>query len=83
MKDWQANTVYKGDYNAYHHVIQWFWIAMHSFPDELRLRFLQFVTGTSRVPMNGFAELQGSGGCQKFTIQSLNDFTKLPIAHTW
>ena len=56
---------------------------MHSFPDELRLRFLQFVTGTSRVPMNGFAELQGSGGCQKFTIQSLNDFTKLPIAHTW
>lgn len=26
---------------------------------EKRIRFLQFVTGTSRVPMNGFAELYG------------------------
>lgn len=26
---------------------------------EKRIRLLQFVTGTSRVPMNGFAELYG------------------------
>ena len=26
---------------------------------ENRARLLQFVTGTSKVPMNGFAELQG------------------------
>ena len=26
---------------------------------EMRARLLQFVTGTSKVPMNGFAELQG------------------------
>lgn len=26
---------------------------------EGRARLLQFVTGTSKVPMNGFAELQG------------------------
>ena len=25
----------------------------------MRARLLQFVTGTSKVPMNGFAELQG------------------------
>lgn len=27
---------------------------------EKRIRLLQFVTGTSRVPMNGFAELYGN-----------------------
>lgn len=26
---------------------------------EKRIRLLQFVTGTSRVPMNGFLELYG------------------------
>jgi E3 ubiquitin-protein ligase NEDD4 len=83
IKDWQINTLYKGEYNPQHVVIQWFWMAMYSFPNELRLRFLQFVTGTSRVPMNGFAELQGSNGYQKFTIQSWGDFNKLPRAHTW
>lgn len=82
IKDWQANTVFKGEYNPQHRVIQWFWMAMYSFPNELRLRFLQFVTGTSRVPMNGFAELQGSNGYQKFTIQSWGDYKQLPRAHT-
>ena len=32
---------------------------MESYDSELQARLLQFVTGTSRVPMNGFAELQG------------------------
>lgn len=76
------NTAFKGEYNPQHRVIQWFWMAMYSFPNELRLRFLQFVTGTSRVPMNGFAELQGSNGYQKFTIQSWGDYKQLPRAHT-
>ena len=83
IKDWQINTIIKGEYNMQHRVIQWFWMAMYSFPNELRLRFLQFVTGTSRVPMNGFAELQGSNGYQKFTIQSWGDYKSLPRAHTW
>lgn len=82
IKDWQINTIFKGEYNMQHRVIQWFWMAMYSFPNELRLRFLQFVTGTSRVPMNGFAELQGSNGYQKFTIQSWGDYKSLPRAHT-
>ena len=30
---------------------------------EMRARLLQFVTGTSKVPMNGFAELQGLCDC--------------------
>ena len=49
---------------------------------ESRIRLLQFVTGTSRVPMNGFSELQGSNGPQKFTIEKWGDSDKLPRAHT-
>lgn len=33
---------------------------------EKRIRLLQFVTGTSRVPMNGFAELYGE--IHKYTM---------------
>lgn len=29
---------------------------------------MQFVTGTSKVPLEGFAALQGIGGPQKFQI---------------
>jgi hypothetical protein len=49
---------FQGHYNPNHIVIQHFWRAVLSFSNEKRSRLLQFVTGTSRVPMNGFKELQ-------------------------
>ena len=48
--------------------VRWFWEAVHSFTLEQRARLLQFVTGTSRVPLNGFSELCGSNGPQRFCI---------------
>ena len=56
---------------------------MKSFDLETRACLLQFVTGTSRVPMNGFAELYGSNGPQKFTIEPWGTAHSLPRAHTW
>ncbi|KAI9587432.1 hypothetical protein GQX74_003278 [Glossina fuscipes] len=72
VKDWRENTLYKGDYHQNHIIIQWFWRAVLSFSNEMRSRLLQFVTGTSRVPMNGFKELYGSNGPQMFTIENFN-----------
>ena len=57
--------------------------AVYSFNNETRSRLLQFVTGTSRVPMNGFAELYGSNGPQLFTIEKWGNAAQLPRAHTW
>ena len=54
VKDWRDNTEYK-NCTANERVILWFWRLVLSFGDEKRSRLLQFVTGTSRVPMNGFA----------------------------
>ena len=40
-------------------VVQWFWQIVESYSEELRARLLQFVTGSSRVPLQGFKALQG------------------------
>nr|XP_019010464.1 uncharacterized protein I206_04933 [Kwoniella pini CBS 10737]OCF49245.1 hypothetical protein I206_04933 [Kwoniella pini CBS 10737] len=51
--------------------ISWFWRALRSFSQEERSRFLMFVTSSSRVPLGGFTQLQGSSGTQPFQIQKL------------
>uniref|UniRef100_A0A8D2LUW1 E3 ubiquitin-protein ligase n=1 Tax=Varanus komodoensis TaxID=61221 RepID=A0A8D2LUW1_VARKO len=82
VNDWREHTKYKNGYGANHVVIQWFWKAVLMMDSEKRIRLLQFVTGTSRVPMNGFAELYGSNGPQLFTIECWGSPDKLPRAHT-
>ena len=73
---------FQGDYHPNHIVIQWFWRVVLSFNNEMRSRLLQFVTGTSRVPMNGFKELYGSNGPQPFTIEKWGSPNNFPRAHT-
>ncbi|XP_069379745.1 E3 ubiquitin-protein ligase NEDD4 isoform X1 [Paralichthys olivaceus] len=82
VNDWRENTKYKNGYCSNHVVIQWFWKTVLLMDAEKRIRLLQFVTGTSRVPMNGFAELYGSNGPQLFTIEQWGTRDKLPRAHT-
>ncbi|XP_033840480.1 E3 ubiquitin-protein ligase NEDD4-like isoform X1 [Periophthalmus magnuspinnatus] len=82
VNDWKENTKYKNGYCSNHVVIQWFWKTVLLMDAEKRIRLLQFVTGTSRVPMNGFAELYGSNGPQLFTIEQWGTREKLPRAHT-
>ncbi|XP_051907248.1 E3 ubiquitin-protein ligase NEDD4-like isoform X10 [Hippocampus zosterae] len=82
VNDWRQHTVYKNGYCPNHPVIQWFWKVVLLMDAEKRIRLLQFVTGTSRVPMNGFAELYGSNGPQLFTIEQWGTADKLPRAHT-
>ncbi|XP_006859325.1 PREDICTED: NEDD4-like E3 ubiquitin-protein ligase WWP1 [Chrysochloris asiatica] len=50
--------------------------------NEVRMRLLQFVTGTCRLPLGGFAELMGSNGPQKFCIEKVGKDTWLPRSHT-
>uniref|UniRef100_A0ABI7Z2J6 E3 ubiquitin-protein ligase n=1 Tax=Felis catus TaxID=9685 RepID=A0ABI7Z2J6_FELCA len=82
VNDWREHTKYKNGYSVNHQVIQWFWKAVLMMDSEKRIRLLQFVTGTSRVPMNGFAELYGSNGPQSFTVEQWGTPEKLPRAHT-
>ncbi|KAI5299563.1 hypothetical protein KEM55_002004, partial [Ascosphaera atra] len=82
VDDWKANTDYN-NYTASSPTVQWFWRAVRSFDKEERAKLLQFVTGTSKVPLNGFKELEGINGFQRFNIH--RDFghkDRLPTSHT-
>lgn len=82
IDDMAANTDYKGFQKTSTH-IQWFWRALRSFEKEDKAKFLQFVTGTSKVPLQGFASLEGMNGVQKFSIHmDSRGGDRLPAAHT-
>lgn len=61
LADWRAHTDYR-------HcapdtpVVAWFWRFVETRDPEMRARLLQFVTGTSRVPVTGFRDLQVRAG---------------------
>nr|XP_024659524.1 E3 ubiquitin-protein ligase HECW1 isoform X3 [Maylandia zebra] len=82
LGDWRNNTEYRGGYHDGHIVMRWFWAAVERFNNEQRLRLLQFVTGTSSVPYEGFAALRGSNGLRRFCIEKWGKVTSLPRAHT-
>uniref|UniRef100_A0AAY4CPW7 E3 ubiquitin-protein ligase n=1 Tax=Denticeps clupeoides TaxID=299321 RepID=A0AAY4CPW7_9TELE len=82
INDWKSNTRLKHctpDSN----IVKWFWRAVESFDEERRARLLQFVTGSSRVPLQGFKALQGAAGPRLFTIHQIDASpNNLPKAHT-
>eukprot|EP00435_Cladocopium_sp_Y103_P050430 s62_g15.t1 len=59
-----------------------FWKVLSEFSQEQRAWFLQFATGTSRVPVEGFKGLVGMRGPQKFCIHKAFGPERLPSAHT-
>eukprot|EP00602_Paraphysomonas_sp_CaronLab_P004577 CAMPEP_0185036162 /NCGR_PEP_ID=MMETSP1103-20130426/28714_1 /TAXON_ID=36769 /ORGANISM="Paraphysomonas bandaiensis, Strain Caron Lab Isolate" /LENGTH=4103 /DNA_ID=CAMNT_0027573585 /DNA_START=26 /DNA_END=12337 /DNA_ORIENTATION=+ len=82
IDDLKANTEYH-QYRASEPCILWFWDVLRSFSREERALFLQFITGTSKVPLDGFANLQGMRGVQRFSIhRAYGDSANLPTAHT-
>jgi len=81
VDDWSRHTDYRS-YTQTDQVIQWFWAAIRSWPAEKNSRLLQFTTGTSKIPVGGFKDLQGSDGPRRFTIEKAGDPEHLPKAHT-
>ncbi|KAK3827071.1 MAG: hypothetical protein J3R72DRAFT_374295 [Linnemannia gamsii] len=82
VDEWKNNTEYQ-NYSQASPQIQYFWRAVRSFDQTERAKLLQFVTGTSKVPLGGFSQLQGISGVQKFQIHKDFSSTKrLPSAHT-
>ena len=57
LQDWKTNTRLKHCMAESPQVI-WFWRIVESYSEEMRARLLQFVTGSSRVPLQGFKALQ-------------------------
>ncbi|CAJ2511750.1 Uu.00g073750.m01.CDS01 [Anthostomella pinea] len=82
IDDWKSNTEYH-NYTPSSQQIQWFWRALRSFDKEEVAKLLQFVTGTSKVPLNGFKELEGMNGINRFNIhRDYGNKERLPSSHT-
>lgn len=50
VADWKANTRLK-HCSASTPVVVWFWEIVEKYSEEMQARLLQFVTGSSRVPL--------------------------------
>lgn len=85
LQDWKSNTRLK-HCTAETPQVLWFWKIVENYSEEMRARLLQFVTGSSRVPLQGFKALQGSTGAagpRLFTLHLVEvDTNNLPKAHT-
>ena len=70
--EWKSFTEYKEPYNENHRVIKWFWEILSELSQKELSNLLLFATGSSRVPLGGFAELEGNDGLiTRFTIYHL------------
>lgn len=84
VDDWKKHTEYKGGYDAYSPTVCYFWTLIESMDQAMRQRVLQFVTGSSRLPVEGFRGLESQRGrTQRFTIERIpRHLSVLPRAHT-
>mmetsp|Transcript_109549 Transcript_109549/g.318115 ORF Transcript_109549/g.318115 Transcript_109549/m.318115 type:complete len:756 (-) Transcript_109549:1047-3314(-) len=87
MDDWRRHTRYVGLYKlegANHPSVKWFWEVVENFTHEERARLLQFSTGSTRLPAQGFKALEANdGNFRLFTIAGLEKADCLyPRSHT-
>ena len=73
-------TLLISERHAYHIAVGFQFVR--SMDHEKRSRLLQFVCGSCRVPVGGFAELMGSNGAQRFCIEKVGKDSWLPRSHT-
>ncbi|XP_021187331.1 probable E3 ubiquitin-protein ligase HERC3 isoform X2 [Helicoverpa armigera] len=76
--DWEvfeSNCEYKNGYTASDPQVRWFWETFHELPLEDKKKFLLFLTGSDRVPIQGMRDI-------KIRIQAVADDRYFPVAHT-
>ncbi|CAH2105537.1 unnamed protein product [Euphydryas editha] len=76
--DWELfenNCEYENGYSATNQQIRWFWEVFHELSIEDKKKFLLFLTGSDRVPIQGMRDI-------KIKIQPVADDRYFPVAHT-
>ncbi|XP_072939555.1 probable E3 ubiquitin-protein ligase HERC4 isoform X2 [Epargyreus clarus] len=76
--DWdlfESNCEYKNGYTTSDPQVRWFWEVFHDLPLEDKKKFLLFLTGSDRVPIQGMRDI-------KIRIQAVADDRYFPVAHT-
>ena len=84
LREWRENTAYRGNFSDNHQVVRWFWEVLQELSQQELRDLLTYVTGTSRVPIEGFKALKTTRGDPAlFTIEPMPyERGALPRAHT-
>ena len=81
VNDFKENTIFEHPYTKDTPVIKMFFKVISKWSNEDLSKLLMFITGSSRIPVNGFSEF-----CEMsqhpLKIDSGGDHTLLPQAHT-
>jgi E3 ubiquitin-protein ligase NEDD4-like len=54
VEELRSCTVFQGGYDEHAQVVLWLWQALREFTTDLRGLFLKFMTGTNKIPLDGF-----------------------------
>lgn len=83
IDDLRQNTQLQG-YERSSPQITWLYEILESFDKQELAQFLQFVTGSSKIPLEGFSALQGMNGIDLFRVVKVRakDPMELPKSHT-
>lgn len=79
---WRRHTKYGEGYTNDCHVINWFWACLETWDPEQHSRLLRFVTGSGRIPANGFSPMGYHSEQLRFTILRQPNPKSLPTAST-
>lgn len=72
VNEWKQNSIYKGKFSKSSSCVKWFWEEIFKLDQENLRKFLQFSTGSSRVPINGFQNLESNRGeIAKYCLNSV------------
>lgn len=83
MDDFKANLDFKNGYHSESQQAIWFIEIIETYSKADLALLLQFVTGSSQIPLDGFGSLQGMTGQQNFNVQKIPGKTQgLPKSHT-
>lgn len=84
VEQWKLFTQYSGEFTHNHKTIVYFWLIVGKYSQERLGKLLKFVTGTSKLPFQGFKDLKTVRGQScPFTIVPIPYTMKsLPKAHT-
>lgn len=67
IDDLKKNVDYSG-YTPGDQIIIWFWEVVEGYTQENLAKLVQFITGTSKIPVEGFSQLVGMNGIQRISI---------------
>ena len=78
--DMKENTEVRGSDARFLRMVDWFWKVVIQFSQEELARLVQFITGSSQIPIGGFAELKP----RILIVHASGEASgRLPYAHTW